>query len=67
MVELGDWTKIETTNVEQVEVNRDACNGFEITCPQCDGKVVVATGSWWSNKCDCGFSWSVSVKAIGVK
>ena len=58
---------IETTNVHTVEVHSDAWDGFEITCPECGGTVVVATASWWSNKCACGYSWHVNLLAIGTK
>jgi len=59
--------RIETDNVQSVEVHPDACNGFEIVCPECGDKVIVATASWWSDKCECGYSWSVNLRAVGEK
>ena len=59
--------RYETENVHQVDVHSDAYDGFEIICPECGGTVVVPTASWWSDKCECGISWSVSVTAVGYK
>lgn len=59
--------KIETRDVHTTDVHSDAYDGFEITCPECNGKVVVASASWWSDKCECGFSWYVDIRAIGEK
>ena len=47
----------------------DAGSVFLVHCPECGGEIRCPAfgGSWWSQKCSCGYEWEVNVTATGTK
>jgi len=47
--------------------NSDYGTCFNVTCPTCQQTVVVTQTEWPGPKCLCGYHWSVSLTAVGMK
>ena len=59
--------EITSYEVEVTGMGGDASTQYQVTCPDCGEHVLCADFGWWSTKCSCGYSWSVTVKATGSK
>jgi hypothetical protein len=45
----------------------DAGDVYKVRCPECGTDVYVGEFAWWSDSCDCGYHWSVTLEAIGTR
>jgi len=58
---------ITSYDVEVTGTGGDASTQYQVTCPECGDRVHCADFGWWSTKCECGYTWSVTIMAEGSK
>jgi ribosomal protein S27AE len=59
--------EIATYNVESAAEHSEFGAIYKVTCPTCGETVRVAEFADWGNVCGCGYKWTVTVIAVGVK
>ena len=58
---------IESYKVTSLGNVGDAGESFDVYCPECEDKIACSDFGWWPTVCQCGYHWTVELKATGVK
>ena len=58
--------KVYSDDVTLVSVGEMDDNVYAVTCSQCGDMVTFGVWSGYGNRCRCGISWQIDIRAIGT-